>query len=78
MSTIEPVWIPSHDGTLADPYVRNSDAYGPLDPYMPIFSDERDARGWCDAVGAVPAIVPGGFAEAERIALRMGAEVQRT
>ena len=52
--TTETGYIPTHDGTSSDPYIRNADQYGPIDAYMPWFPDIGQAKSWCRAVDAVP------------------------
>lgn len=73
-------WIPTHDGqrtecgVVRDPYIRNSDSYGPITAYFPFFETERGARAWCAAVGAIP--LASDRAEADRIAESHDAELQ--
>lgn len=75
-------YIPTHDGErdgngkVNDPYIRNSDSYGLIDPYFPAFTDIASARSWCKRVGAVP--LESTIDEATRIARSNGAELQLT
>lgn len=72
-------WIPTHDGKLRadgsirDPYIRNSDAAGPIKPYLPWFTTKGEANAWCRAVDAVA--VSCEYSEAVNIAARHGAEL---
>lgn len=73
-------WIPTHDGkrvadgSVHDPYIRNSDAYGPMPPYLVFFTSKEEANTWCEAVGGAVALACN-YGEASRIAQRLGAEL---
>lgn len=65
-------WIPSLDGTIDDPYVRDCND-GVAKPYLPFFTSKGAANSWCARVDAIA--VGCERRDAARIAADVGVEL---